>query len=112
MIDGYKFGEIIIDGKKYTSDIIIFPDRVNSSWWRKDGHKLQTDDIQEILDAKPETLIVGTGKFGMMKLMQNMCELMKSLKIEIVALKTEEACKEYNLLKDLRRVVAALHLTC
>jgi hypothetical protein len=28
MIDSYDFGAIVIDGKRYSSDVIIYPDRV------------------------------------------------------------------------------------
>jgi len=34
MIESYSFGQMVIDGQEYTSDLIIFPDRINSSWWR------------------------------------------------------------------------------
>jgi len=112
MIDHYNFGEIIIDGKTYTSDVIIYPNRVDSTWWRKEGHKLQTEDITEIVNEKPEVLVVGTGRFGMMRVMPEVENLLKSLGIQLVAEKTETACREYNRLKGSRKVVAALHLTC
>ena len=60
MIDSYGFGEIVVDGQRYTSDVIIYPDRVDSSWWRKEGHRLSIEDLEDIVKAKPETLIVGT----------------------------------------------------
>lgn len=28
IVDSYHFGQIVIGGKKYSSDVIIFPDRV------------------------------------------------------------------------------------
>lgn len=37
-IENYNFGEIKIDGKTYTSDVIIYKDKVEDSWWRKEGH--------------------------------------------------------------------------
>ena len=43
-IDSYSFGRIVINGKTYTSDVIIFPDKVDASWWRKEGHLLQLAD--------------------------------------------------------------------
>lgn len=49
MIDSYQFGKIIIDGKIYTSDIIIYPDRVEAGWWRREGHALHRDDISGII---------------------------------------------------------------
>jgi hypothetical protein len=45
MITSYDFGHIIIDGKRYTSDLIVFPDRVKVGWWRKEGHRLQLEDL-------------------------------------------------------------------
>ena len=46
-IDSYHFGQIIINGKKYTSDVIIFPDRVQGDWWRNESHELSLKDIAE-----------------------------------------------------------------
>ena len=53
MIDLYNFGKIIIDGVKFTKDLIIFPDKINSNWRRKTGHLLTEYDIVAILDYKP-----------------------------------------------------------
>ena len=36
MIESYDFGRIVIDGRKFASDVIIFLDRVDGNWWRKD----------------------------------------------------------------------------
>jgi hypothetical protein len=57
MIESYQFGEIIIDGRRYTSDIIIYPERIDASWWRKEGHALNIEDISTIIDVLPDTLI-------------------------------------------------------
>lgn len=48
-VDGYSFGEISIDGKPYTKDVIIWPDHVKCPWWRAEGHNLTADDLSEIL---------------------------------------------------------------
>ena len=61
MIDSYRFGSIVIDGKEYQSDVIIFPDRVMDNWWRREGHKLQLADIEDVLDENPDLVIAGTG---------------------------------------------------
>ena len=45
-IEGYSFGSISVDGRRYKSDLIIYPDRVRSDWWRKEGHQLQLEDIR------------------------------------------------------------------
>ena len=35
--------------------------RVVSNWWRRDGHSLVLEDLEEVLDELPERLIVGMG---------------------------------------------------
>jgi len=112
MIESYDFGRIVINGRKFGSDLVIFPDRVNGNWWRKEGHILSVDDIEEIVDAKPEVLVVGTGYSGLMKIHPQTERYLKSSGIELIAAKTEKACKIYNELSKSRRVVAAFHLTC
>ncbi len=34
-ISDYSFGNITINGETYTKDVIIYPDRIFSLWWRK-----------------------------------------------------------------------------
>jgi hypothetical protein len=64
MVTSYDFGHIIIDGKRYSNDLIVFPDRVKVGWWRKEGHRLQLEDLKEVLEAKPKVLVVETGYYG------------------------------------------------
>ena len=70
MIDSYDFGRIVVDGKAYTSDVIIFPDKVKDNWWRKEGHALYIEDIESVVKEKPEVLIVGTGNYGLLEVLQ------------------------------------------
>lgn len=112
MIQSYSFGRIEINGQKYTSDVIIFPDRVESNWWRKEGHSLHEEDIQGILEKKPDILVVGTGNSGLMTVPSKTRERIESAGIRLVVEPTEEACKTFNELIKRKKVVAALHLTC
>lgn len=112
MIESYNFGRIVINGKRYTSDIIIFPDRVKDGWWRKEGHRLRIEDIQDILKEKPDILVVGTGYAGLMKILPETREHLKSEGIQLIAENTRKACKTYNRLSKSDRIIAALHLTC
>ena len=113
MITSYRFGYIVVDEKSYVNDIIIFPDRVNGKWWRKQGHQLQPGDVEAIVERKPKILIVGTGYHGFMKITADTIELLESIGVALVAQRTPEACETYNLLsKSKKNVAAALHLTC
>lgn len=112
-IESYRFGRIVVDGHPYTHDLIIYPDRVQSNWWRQEGHELHPGDLQDVLTASPHTLIVGTGSVGRLRILQETEELFQQRGIHLIALRTEAACQAYNQLRQRgERVVAALHLTC
>lgn len=111
-IDYYSFGRITIDGKDYSSDVIIYPDRVDSSWWRKEGHRLDIEDLKDILESKPEVLIVGTGDYGTMVVPGETEEFLKRKGIKLIALMTKDATETFNKLSGSGKVIAALHLTC
>ena len=112
VIDSYSFGNIVINGKRYTSDVIIYPHRVEGRWWRLQGHLLQLEDLQEVIDFSPELLIVGTGHSGLMKIAPETESFFRESSIELVVQRTTEACETYNRLHGDKKTVAALHLTC
>ena len=64
MIDSYSFGKIVVDGQSYTSDLILYPDKIDDKWWRKSGHLLLKEDLKDIIHFNPDILIVGTGAYG------------------------------------------------
>lgn len=112
MINSYGFGRIVIDSTAFTTDVIIFPDRVEDDWWRKDGHVLHIADIESAVEEKPEVLIVGTGKYGILKVLPQTREYIRSKGIELIVEPTDKACEIYNKISQAKKVVAALHLTC
>jgi len=112
MIDSYQFGEIVIKGKKYTSDLIIFPDRVRSHWWRKEGHRLCVEDLKEIMQEKPEILIIGTGSHGVLRVLPDVKDYLERHGVTVMSQTTDDACLTFNQLCNSQKVVAALHLTC
>ena len=111
-VEHYSFGKITIDGKTYTSDVIIYPGRVDSSWWRKEGHNLQVVDLSDVINAKPEILIVGTGSSGLMKVPKETLSHLESKGIEVYIALTEKTVELFNKLRKDKIVIAALHLTC
>jgi len=111
-IDSYNFGQIVINGNKYTSDVIIFPDRVQGDWWRDESHELTLKDISGIIDENPEILLVGTGAPGMMKVLPEVEREAEARNIQLIVQPTGEACEIYNQLSPTQKVVAAFHLTC
>ncbi len=112
-IEHYSFGKISIDGEEYRQDLIVYPDRVDSGWWRKEGHRLQLEDISGVLTAPPDALVVGQGEPGKMKVDGRVAEELERLNVDLIAAPTRVACDTFNeLTQQGKRVVAALHLTC
>ncbi|MDH5202267.1 MAG: MTH938/NDUFAF3 family protein [Nitrospirota bacterium] len=111
-IEHYSFGKIIIDGKTYTSDVIIYPERVDSSWWRERGHYLQLIDLTDAINAGPEILIIGTGYFGKMAVPKETISHLKSKGIEVHVERTKKAVELFNTFQNDKVVIAAFHLTC
>ncbi len=112
-ITRYEFGEIEIDARTYTADVIVTPERVLDAWRRQEGHSLAVDDLAGILAARPEILIVGTGYYGRMAIPGETRRYLESQGVTLRAAHTGEAVKEFNRLqRKPARVVAALHLTC
>ena len=112
-ISAYEFGRIAIADKTYTSDVIIAPEQVIDAWWRKEGHNLKIEDLDEIVNAKPELLIIGTGYYGRMQVPDETKQYLEKRGIKVLQAKTRDAVTEFNQLqKEYARIVAALHLTC
>ena len=111
-IEHYSFGKITIAGETYTSDVIIYPEKVDSAWWRKDGYKLHIEDLQDVLKANPAVVVVGTGFFGIMKVPEETVTFLESKGIEVRAARTGKAVEVFNTFQTGKKVIAALHLTC
>jgi hypothetical protein len=112
MIDSYQFGEIVINRRRYSSDVIIYPDRVKDDWWRKEGHQLCIDDLEDVIEENPDVIVVGKGSPGLMRVLPETEKYINSKGIRLIVLSTEEACKTYNQLASSQKVIALLHLTC
>lgn len=109
----YSFGTVTIDDRTYRSDVIIYRDRVDADWWRAEGHVLAYADLAGPVAARPDTLVVGTGYFGVMKVPDETRRSLEERGIGLVVERTAKAIESYNeLRKQGRHVIAALHLTC
>ena len=112
-IDSYKFGKVVIDGKEYGSDCIVFGDSVKANWQRKKGHMISDRDLMAVIKNKPTVLIVGAGKSGKLKIPNETLHFLLEEEIQFEIADTNRAVKRFNeLSKTGVKIAAALHLTC
>jgi hypothetical protein len=111
-IDRYEFGFIVIDGQTFKNDVLIWPGRIKSDWWRREAHLLQLEDVAEALAVDPQVLVVGMGEPGKMQVDPELAVYLQDRGVELLAYPTREACRVINELSKTRRLAAALHLTC
>ena len=105
---------MVIGDHTYRSDVIVYPDgRVADNWWRASGHRMAVADIQDLLATKPDVIVAGTGIYGRMRVVSEVHDLLADRKIELVAMRTKMAAKEFNrLLQTSQSVAGCFHLTC
>lgn len=112
-VQHYSFGRIKISGKDYTSDVIVGPDYIKAGWWRKEGHRVQLEDVADILERDPEVVIFGTGANGRVRVDDDVVRVFKEKGKEVIVARTDEAVRMYNeMVRKNKNVVLAAHLTC
>lgn len=112
IIDAFNFGFIVVNGKQYAYDVIISPDGTVSE--REPGrgrigsHSITGNQIDPLLRASPEVVLVGTGMRGMARLSEQ-----RSGGVDIRVMTSPEAVEEFNkLAAQGKRVGALIHITC
>jgi hypothetical protein len=113
LIEAYSFGHLWVDGNEYTSDAIIGPKGVKAGWWRRQSHVLRPEDLALALAMEPTVLVVGKGKFGLMRVPEETRQFLEERDIRLVVQRTSRAWRTFNRLASSGdRVVAALHIFC
>ncbi len=117
------FGYIDIDNQRVESDVILCRDRIEKR--RKDlsaryrslyGHTpLSREELERyIAECRDfDVLVIATGYYGALPIPQNTRELLRSLDKPVYIEKTPQAVNIVNeLLKNGKRVLALIHVTC
>ncbi len=113
MIEECSFGSMVINGTKYSSDLVIYPDkRVVDNWRRERGHGLSINDISLLIESKPEVIVAGTGINGLMRPQAGLAELLSQKGIEFLSASNQKAMNLYNKQLNKKRAGACFHLFC
>jgi len=117
-IDSTKFGEIVIDGKKYGQILIIGGavfERDEKKLRKLFGttHQIGNWEIEALLQESPEIVIIGTGQEGVLKVENDFFEQMKKAEVEVITALTPKAIDIYNKkAEEGKRINSLIHTTC
>ncbi|KXA91842.1 hypothetical protein AKJ64_04440 [candidate division MSBL1 archaeon SCGC-AAA259E17] len=112
-----------IDGEKHDHDIAIYPDKTGGrkKWITKErhgtSHKFAREEMEEHLEKvdtdQIEKVIVGTGQYGKLGLLDGAEELLVEEGVEIVEVKTPEAARLFSEGETPRgQKLGIFHVTC
>ncbi|MCB9362280.1 hypothetical protein H6504_02495 [Candidatus Woesearchaeota archaeon] len=113
MIQHFDVGEAMVNGIVYNEDIIIDDEQV-TEWIRDETNIIKEQDISEILEKKPDTIIFGTGTEESLILPENGRDEIEAMGIDVITAATDKAVDLYNELSRNKRkkIVACLYLGC
>jgi hypothetical protein len=113
--DNFSFGSIQIDGSIYEHDVVIDHGEI-SKRKKKPSKKFQEEfghtplSVEENIPWKCRQLIIGSGAYGRLPVMQEVQREAERRKIKLLVLPTIEALKVLE--QDPKDTNAILHVTC
>lgn len=111
-----SWGRIEVEFQGRFKDVKLFPGGAREWDWNETGTRhspgVQPADVEEILARGSSVVILGTGMLGRLKVMEDTRERLRKAGVELHVLRTEEAVRRYNRLREDVAVGALLHSTC
>ncbi len=127
MLTETGFGYIIVDGKKYNHDIVVYPDGeikkrrkdLSKKYRRIYNHTpLSREELEYYLKeaGTPELIIIGSGQYGVLPLTREAEEYLRKLEskgVRVIIDKTPNILQLVNELLDQgKKMLAIIHVTC
>ena len=111
----FSFGSILINGDTYKHDVVIDRGKIRRRK-KKASRKFRGTlghtplSVKEKIPWKCVQLVVGTGAYGRLPVMQEVEVEAKRRRVELLILPTAEAVEALN--RESRKANAILHVTC
>ncbi len=113
MISGFSFGRIVVNDKIYSNDIKIVSGNLVPDWWRRSGHSVEIEDIQDILDSSTDIIVIGKGQPGYMNTSDTLRQYLQQNHFRLIEEPTSDAIQTFNLLtSEGKRVSGGFHVGC
>ena len=105
LFTGYGDDYVSVNGRRYSRNLIVLPNRVIEDWSATSFSALTVADLGQFANVEAEIFIIGTGKvlrFPEHSLLQPFV----AKRIALDAMDTHAACRTYNILANEQRIVA------
>ncbi|NCN04995.1 MAG: hypothetical protein GW949_05140 [Spirochaetales bacterium] len=109
-IEDVAFGKMVCNGKVYRAPLVVYPDKVDGRWWRKDGMAFSPEDFDDILATKPEVVVLGVGYNAKVRVLDETIARIKEAGAECIVEDTPKAVERYTALGVTKKVVGAFSL--
>lgn len=94
----------------YRAPLIVYPDRVDGRWWRKDGTSFSPADFDAVIAAEPEVVVLGIGFQVKVSVPEETRQRFENAGIECIVADTADAVERFNQLSPSKKTIGAFHL--
>jgi hypothetical protein len=109
----FSFGRLVVDGQICNNDIKIVNGKLIPDWWRKSGHTVEIEDVQDIIDSDSVILVIGKGQPGYMSVTESLREHLGKNDIKLIVEQTSDAIQTFSrLMKQGKQVSGGFHVGC
>ena len=109
----FSFGRLVVDGQICNNDIKIVNGKLVPDWWRKSGHTVEIEDVQDIIDSDSVILVIGKGQPGYMRVTESLREHLGKNNIKLIVEQTSDAIQTFSrLMQEGKQVSGGFHLGC
>lgn len=104
-IKGYKTGCVTINQQDYVTSVIVMPEYL-TNWSVTDINQLTEQDLLQLLELKPEVILLGTGN-NLIFPSPGITQVIGSNHVGLEIMTTAAACRTFTILAAERRAVLA-----
>ena len=114
-VDSFSFGSIVIEGKQYNRDVLIFPDGTvrprPGGFWRFGSHTIKKEELDRLAQVGADEIVVGTGIDPIARLTPDAESWANETKLNLTVVASPEAVDRFNrLVEEGKRVSALIHI--
>ena len=110
MIETVSLGKLLFKGKVSRSDTIVYKDHMNTKWWINSRTCIEPGDLDEVIKAEPEVVVVGLGFMMPVSISDAAIAALEDNGIEVHVEKSEKAAELFNEFTPKKKTIGLFHL--